>query len=64
MGKKDPQHNIDLGKLQDDYDKARTNLKKARTLLDNAQQQFDAANLAFGKAYHLLKESSRTVLTS
>lgn len=62
MGKRDPQHNINLGKLQDEHSKARANLKKARTLLDNANQQFDYAQAAFDKAKDQLANALRTVI--
>ena len=54
---------IDLGKLQDDYNKTSRDFARAKTLLENAQQQFDKANDAYTKARTLLSNAARSALS-
>lgn len=53
---------VDLGLLQDNYEKARKALKAAQTTYEKAEVTRDSAKASFSKAEQELKDATRTVL--
>lgn len=53
---------VDLGSLQDNYEKARKTFKAAQTAYEKSEVTRDAAKTAFAKAEQELKDATRTIL--
>jgi hypothetical protein len=53
---------VDLGSLQDNYEKARKTFKAAQTSYEKAEVTRDSAKAAFQKAEQELKDATRAVL--